>query len=153
MFAGASTQPYATPVDKKTISLGASASNMNLRSKNKGSSTMVVPVRRRLRKKTSPEAAQRVPSMGVVRRRMRSKGPPPPAYAQLPVPRGSGGVPGADRSGGGPPPPDPGPPASNDRHALPPDFQFDLVDMIHQMMEVMVMTQEEIQTRMATRPP
>ena len=33
------------------------------------------------------------------------------------------------------------------------DFQFDLVDMIHQMMEVMEMTQEEIQTRMATRPP
>ena len=44
---------------------------------------MVVPVRRRLRTKTSPAAVQRVPSMGVVRRRMRSKGPPPPAYAQL----------------------------------------------------------------------
>ena len=140
VFAGTSTQPYATPVDKKThvavvavahakavpafhspgLSLGASAGNMNLRSKNKGSSTMVVPVRRRLRKKTSPEAAQRVPSIGVVRRRMRSKGPPPPAYAQLPVPHGSGGAPGADHSGGGPPPPDPGPPASNDRQALPP---------------------------------
>ena len=93
---------------------------MNLQSKNKGSSTMVVPVRRRLRTKTSPAAAQRVPSMGVVRRRMRSKGPPPPAYAQLPVPPSSGGVPGADRSGGGPPPLDPGLPASSDRPALPP---------------------------------
>ena len=112
VFAGTSTQPYATPVDKKThvavaavahseavpafhspgLSLGASAGNMNLRSESKGSSTMVVPMRRRLRKKTSPEAAQRVPSMGVVRRRMQSKGPPPPAYAQLPVPHGSGRV-------------------------------------------------------------
>ena len=140
VFEGTSTQPYATPADKKThvavaavahaepvpafhspgLSLGASAGNMNLKSKNKGSSTMVVPVRRRLRTKTSPAAAQRVPSMGVVRRRMRSKGPPPPAYAQLPVPPSSGGVPGADHSGGGPPPHDPGPPASDDRQALPP---------------------------------
>ena len=89
---GTSTQPYAAPADKKThvavaavahaepvpafhspgLSLGASAGNMNLKSKNKGSSAMVVPVRRRLRTKTSPAAAQRVPSMGVVRRRMRA---------------------------------------------------------------------------------
>ena len=41
---------------------------MNLKSKTKGSSTMVVPVRRRLRTKTPPAAAQRVPSMGLVRR-------------------------------------------------------------------------------------
>ena len=81
---------------------------------------MVVPVRRRLRNKTPPAAAQRVPSVGLVRRRMRSKGLPPPAYAQLPVPPGSGGVPGADHSGGGPPPNDPGIPASSDRPALPP---------------------------------
>ena len=44
----------------------ASAGNMNLKAKNKGSSTMVIPVRRRLRNKTPPAAAQRVPSMGVV---------------------------------------------------------------------------------------
>ena len=48
---------------------------------------------------------------------MRSKGPPPPAYAQLPAPHGLGGVPGADHAGGGPPPNDPGLPASNDRPA------------------------------------
>ena len=87
VFAGTSTQPYATPVEKKTLtavaavahaepvpafhspglSLGASAGNVNLKSKNKGSSTMVVPVRRRLRTKTPPAAAaQRVPSMGLV---------------------------------------------------------------------------------------
>ena len=82
VFAGSSTQPYATPVENKTLtavaavahaeavpafhspglSLGASAGNLNLKSKNKGSSTMVVPVRRRLRTKTPPAAAQRVPS-------------------------------------------------------------------------------------------
>ena len=62
VFAGTSTQPYATLVEKKThiavaavahaepapalhspgLSLGASAGNMNLKSKNKGSSAMVV---------------------------------------------------------------------------------------------------------------
>ena len=88
VFAGASTQPYATPVEKKTphavaavahaapvpafhspgLSLGASAGNLNLKSRNKGSNTMVVPVRRRLRTKTPPATAQRVPSMGLVRR-------------------------------------------------------------------------------------
>ena len=71
VFAGTSTQPYATPVEKKTLnavahaeaipafhspglSLGASAGNLNLKSRNKGSSTMVLPVRRRLRTKTPP---------------------------------------------------------------------------------------------------
>ena len=88
VFAGTSTQPYATPVEKKTLnavaavahaapvpafhsprlSLRASAGNMNLKSKNKGSSTMVVPLRRRLRTKIPPAAAQRVPSIGLVRR-------------------------------------------------------------------------------------
>ena len=95
---------------------------MNLKSRNKGSSTMVVPARRRLRTKTPPAAAQRVPSMGLVRRRMRSKGPPPQAYSQLPVPPGSGGVPGPDHLGGGSPPDDPGLPASRDRPALPPSL-------------------------------
>ena len=36
--------------------LGASAGDLNLRSRNKGSSTMVLPVRRRLRTKTPPTA-------------------------------------------------------------------------------------------------
>ena len=114
MFAGTSTQPYATPVEKKTlkvvaavthegpapafhspgVSLGASAGNMSLKSKNKGSSTMVVPVRRRLQAKTPPAAAQRVPSMGLVRRRTRLKGPPPQPQPQPQVPAGSGGAPG-----------------------------------------------------------
>ena len=84
---------------------------------------------------------------------MRSKGPPPPAYAQLPVPHGSGGVPGTDHSGGGPPLPDPGPPASNHCQALPPGLPIRPVVMVHQTMEVMVMTQEESLSRMATRPP
>ena len=140
VFAGTSTQPYATPVEKKTLtaiaavahaepvpafhspglSLGASAGNMNLKSKNQGSSTMVVPVRWRLRTKTPPAAAQRVPSMGQVRRRMRSKGPPPPEYSQLPAQPSSGGVHGPDHPGGGSPPDDPGLPGSCDRPALPP---------------------------------
>ena len=93
---------------------------MNLKSKNKGNSTMVVPVRRRLRTKTPPAATQRVPSMGLVRRRMRSKGPPPPASSQLPVPPGSGGVPGPDHPGGGFPPDDPSLPGSRDRREHPP---------------------------------
>ena len=58
------------------LSLGASAGNFKVRSRNKGSSTMVVPVRRRLRTKTPPAAAQRIPGMGMVRRRMRSKSQP-----------------------------------------------------------------------------
>ena len=108
VFSGTSTQPYATPVEKKTLNivaavahaepvpafhspgllLSASAENLKIRSKNKGSSTMVVPVRRRLRTKTPPAAAQRVPSMGVVRRRIRSKGPPPQPRSQPHVPAG-----------------------------------------------------------------
>ena len=91
---GPSTQPYATPVEVKTtmvntvtavahavpvqthpqgLSLGASAGNMSLRARNKGCSTMVIPVRRRLRPKTPPIAQ----SMGAVRRRMCSKARPP----------------------------------------------------------------------------
>ena len=69
--------------------MGASAGNLNLRSRSKGSSTMVVPVRRQLRTKT-PAAAQRVPSMGLARRRMRSKGPPPQPPRQPLVRRDSG---------------------------------------------------------------
>ena len=120
VFAGTSTQPHATPVEKKTLTavvavahaafhspglaLGAAAGNLNLKSKNKGSSTMVVPVRRQLRTKTPPAAAQRVPGMGVVRRRMRSKGPDPALQPQSRVPAGSGGVPGPGYPGGGNPP-------------------------------------------------
>ena len=93
---------------------------MNLKSKKRGSSTMVVPVRRRLRTKTPPAAAQRVPSMGLVRRRQRSRGPPPPAYSQIPVPPSSGGVSGPDHPGAGSPPDDPGLPASPHRREHPP---------------------------------
>ena len=57
---------------------------------------MVRPARRCLRTKTPPIAQQRVPSMGIVRMRMRSKGPPPKAVPPQPVlPRAPGG--------GGPP--------------------------------------------------
>ena len=89
VFAGTSTQPYATPVEKKTlsvvavvahaeaipafhslgVSLGASAGNLNLKSRNKGSSMMVLPVQRRLRTKTPLAATHRVPSMGAMRRK------------------------------------------------------------------------------------
>ena len=93
---GLSAQPYATPVEKKTfpavaavahavpvqghppaLSLGASAGNINLKARKKGSSTMVVPVRRRLRTKTSPAAVPLIPSMGLVRRRMPSRSASP----------------------------------------------------------------------------
>ena len=83
VYAAASTQPYATPVEKKTLhadvavarvaptpafdskfhspelSLGASASNLNTKSSNKDSSAMVVPVRRRLQTKTPPAASSK----------------------------------------------------------------------------------------------
>ena len=133
---------HATPADKKThvavaavahaepvpafhspgLSLGlqgfgASAGNMNLKSKNKGSSTMVAPVRRRLRTKTSPAAAQRVPSMGVVEKENALERPSSSICPASGPTTSSGGVPGADHSGGGPPPHDPGLPASDDRQA------------------------------------
>ena len=140
VFAGTSTQLYATPVEKKTLnavaavahaeaipalhspglSLGASARNLNLKGRNKGSSTMALPVRRRLRTKTPPAAAQRVPSMGVVRRRMRSKGPDPALQPQLQGPAGSGGVPGPGYEGRGNPPDDQGFPDSQGRQHRPP---------------------------------
>ena len=63
---------------------------------------MVVPVRRRLRTKTPPAAAQRVPSMGAVRRRRCSK------------------VPGPGYPGGGNRPDDLGPPVSQGRPHHPP---------------------------------
>ena len=66
---------------------------------------MVVPARRRLRTKTPPAAALRVPSMGVVRRRMRSKEPPPKPQPQPQAPADSGGAPGPARPGGGGDPP------------------------------------------------
>ena len=81
---------------------------------------MVIPVRRRLRTKTPPAAAQRVPGMGAVRRRMRSKGPDPALRPQPRVPAGSGGVPGPGYPGGGNPPDDPGPPGSQDHPYHPP---------------------------------
>ena len=47
------------------LSPGASAGNLNLKTRSKGSNAMVEPVRRRLRTKTPPVPAQRVPSMGL----------------------------------------------------------------------------------------
>ena len=102
---GLSTQAYAAPVEKKTfqaavahaapvhahsptLSLGASAGNVNLRARRKGSSAMVIP-RRRLRTKTPLRTVERVPSMGLVRRRMRSKGPPPQPHPQATMTQGS----------------------------------------------------------------
>ena len=137
VYAAASTQPYATPVEKKTLhavvavaqaapmpafhtpglSPGASAGNLNIKSRNKGSSTMVVPVRRRLRTKTPPAAAQRVPSMGLVRRRMRSKGPPHWA-PRLSLPAGSEEC--HSQEEGGDPPAGQGQPGSNARLLAPP---------------------------------
>ena len=113
VFAAASTQPYATSVEENPLhavaavaqaapvpafhspglSLGAPAGYLNIKSRSKGSSTMVVPVRRRLRAKTALAAAQRVPNMGLGRRRMRSKGPAPQPQPQPLAPSGSGGVP------------------------------------------------------------
>ena len=70
--AAASTQPYATPVEKKTLHAVAAVAQAapvpvfrlpevllgsSVKSRNKVSSAMVVPVRRRLRTKTPPAAA------------------------------------------------------------------------------------------------
>ena len=139
---GLSTQLYATLVEKKTVhavaavahavpvpahsprlSSGASAGSLNLRAKNKGNSAMVIPVRRRLRTKT-PIAQQRIPSMRAMRRRMRSKGPPPkhahyqPAQLQAP---GGGLVP--QPSGGGGPPAGGGQGPGNSKHLFSPPLR------------------------------
>ena len=86
---GASTVRFATPVDKlptvanfhsPDMSLGASAGNMNLKTKTAGQ-TMVINARRRLGMKTTPqpviEAAAKAEAKAASRpvRRMRSKGP------------------------------------------------------------------------------
>ena len=69
---------HAVPLQTHSpgLSLGASAGNTNLRAGSKGSSAMVLPVRRCLRTKTPPIAQTRAPSTGAVRRRMPSKTPP-----------------------------------------------------------------------------
>ena len=76
----------ATPVEKKTFQAGSRSTCSRPRS------TMVVPVRRRLRTKTPPAPPQRAPSMGLVRRRMGSKGPPPQPASQPSSRRDSGGA-------------------------------------------------------------
>ena len=58
------------PAHSQGLSLGASAGILNLQSRNKGSSTMVIPIGRYLKIKTPPIAQQRVPSVGGVRKRM-----------------------------------------------------------------------------------
>ena len=82
--------PYLLEARSPALSLGASAGNVNLRARHKGSSVMTIP-RRRLRTKTPPTAVERVPSMGFVSRRMRSKGPPPQPTLKATIPPGSGG--------------------------------------------------------------
>ena len=86
---GASTVRFATPVEKVAtvadfhspdMSLGASAGNMNLKTRTAGQ-TMVINARRRLGMKTTPqpviETAAKAEAKAVSRpaRRMRSKGP------------------------------------------------------------------------------
>ena len=86
---GASTVRFATPVDKVAtvadfhspdMSLGASAGNMNLKTRTAGQ-TMVIHARRRLGMKTTPQpvvdTAAKAEAKAVSRptRRMRSKGP------------------------------------------------------------------------------
>ena len=75
---------------------------------------------------------------------MRSKGPPPQAYSQLPVP-------GPDHPGGGFPPDDPGLPASRDRPALPPGLPLRSGNA-PQTVEAMEVIQEETQMMMAMKP-
>ena len=101
---------HANPVPAHSpgLSLGASAGNVSLRARNKGSNAMVLPVRRRLRTKTPPIAQQRVPSMEAVskRKRMGSKGPPPKAVPPHPVvlqAQGGGPFHHPGARGGGPP--------------------------------------------------
>ena len=86
---GPSTVRFATPVDKVTtvadfhspdMSLGASAGNMNLKTRTAGQ-TMVINARRRLGMKTTPQPAANVAAKAEAKavsrplRRMRSKGP------------------------------------------------------------------------------
>ena len=87
---GSPTVRFATPVEKVTtvadfhspdMSLGASAGNMNLKTRTAGQ-TMVINARRRLGMKTTPQpvinTAAKAEANAVHRpsRRMRSKGPP-----------------------------------------------------------------------------
>ena len=82
---GPSTVRFATPVDKvgtvttlhsPDLSLGASAGNMNLKTRTAGQ-TMVINARRRLGMKTTPQPEARAEAKPDSRpmRRMRSKGP------------------------------------------------------------------------------
>ena len=93
---GASTVRFATPVEKVAtvadfhspdMSLGASAGNMNLKTRTAGQ-TMVINARRRLGMKTTPQpvvdTAAKAEAKAVIRpvRRMRSKGPLQPEDSQ-----------------------------------------------------------------------
>ena len=82
---GPSTVRFATPVEKVAtvanfhspdLSLGASAGNMNLKTRTAGQ-TMVINARRRLGMKTTPQPEAKVEAKAVSRpaRRMRSNGP------------------------------------------------------------------------------
>ena len=82
---GPSTERYATPVDKVAtvanfhspdMSLGASAGNMNVKTRT-AMQTMVINARRRIGMKTTPQPVEKAEAKAVNRpvRRMRSKGP------------------------------------------------------------------------------
>ena len=109
---GASTVRFASPVEKVAtvadfhspdMSLGASAGNMNLKTRTAGQ-TMVINARRRLGMKTTPQpvepiAKAKAEAVGRPVRRMRSKGPLQTVdFHKSPNP---GGDPPYDHAGGG----------------------------------------------------
>ena len=108
---GASTVRFASPVEKVAtvadfhspdMSLGASAGNLNLKTRTAGQ-TMVINARRRLGMKTTPQpvepiAKAKAEAVGRPVRRMRSKGPLP--NADLHKSPNPGGDPPYDHTGG-----------------------------------------------------
>ena len=108
---GASTVRFASPVEKVAtvadfhspdMSLGASAGNLNLKTRTAGQ-TMVINARRRLGMKTTPQpvepiAKAKAEAVGRPVRRMRSKGPLP--TADLHKSPNPGGDPPYDHTGG-----------------------------------------------------
>ena len=156
---GLSTQPCATPVEKKTFqaavahavpvqasqafALGASAGDLNLRARTKGSSSMIIP-RRRLRTKTPRAALERISSVGLVRRRMRSKGPPSQPKPHASVPQGSGGGCFFQSPEGGGLPAGGGPGSGDGQNKLSPGLLRQVQEVHQDEMEEVVMVQKEV---------
>ena len=113
---------------------------------------MVVPVRRRLRTKTPPAAAQRVPSHGSSAKENENKGPPPQPCPQSQAPAGSGGVPGPGQPGGNDPPDGHGLQMFETVRSIHQDFHLNQEEA-HQTMKTMEVIQEEIQKEMMARHP